>query len=77
MDTSRCLLQYHGHTGSVNSIRFHPLKDLVLTASGDCSAHIWQAVVNWDVPVSFSRVCNVCVSQINVRYRKDTRQRKN
>ncbi|XP_022912996.1 WD repeat-containing protein 37 [Onthophagus taurus] len=54
IDSSRCLLQYHGHNGSVNSIRFHPLKDLVLTASGDCSAHIWQAVVNWDVPKGHS-----------------------
>ncbi|XP_017784233.1 PREDICTED: WD repeat-containing protein 37 isoform X2 [Nicrophorus vespilloides] len=52
MDTTRCLLQYQGHSGSVNSIRFHPLKDLVLTASGDGSAHIWQAVVNWDLPSS-------------------------
>lgn len=52
IESGRCLLQYHGHAGSVNSIRFHPLKDLVLTSSGDCLAHIWQAVVNWDVPVS-------------------------
>lgn len=52
IDTTRCLLQYHGHSGSVNSIRFHPNKDLVLTASGDASAHIWQAAVNWDLPVS-------------------------
>ncbi|KAK0182928.1 hypothetical protein PV327_001013 [Microctonus hyperodae] len=50
MDSGRCLLQYIGHGGSVNSIRFHPTIDLALTASGDCSAHIWQAAVNWDVP---------------------------
>lgn len=54
IESGRCLLQYHGHTGSVNSIRFHPLKDLVLTSSGDCVAHIWQAVVNWDVPKGHS-----------------------
>lgn len=52
IDTARCLLQYQGHVGSVNSIRFHPLRDLVLTGSGDCTAHIWHAAVNWDVPVS-------------------------
>lgn len=51
IENGRCLLQYQGHSGSVNSIRFHPARDLVLTASGDCSAHIWQAVVNWDLPV--------------------------
>ncbi|XP_044263614.1 WD repeat-containing protein 37 isoform X2 [Tribolium madens] len=50
IETTRCLLQYQGHTGSVNSIRFHPAKDLVLTGSGDCSAHIWQAALNWDLP---------------------------
>ncbi|KAL0270128.1 UNVERIFIED_CONTAM: hypothetical protein PYX00_007631 [Menopon gallinae] len=48
VETGRCLLQYQGHSGSVNSIRFHPSKDFVLTASGDQTAHIWQAVVTWD-----------------------------
>lgn len=42
IESGRCLLQYQGHSGSVNSIKFHPSKDLVLTASGDGSAHIWQ-----------------------------------
>ena len=36
------MMQYTGHTGSVNSLRFHPSKELVLTASGDGSVHIWQ-----------------------------------
>lgn len=51
IESTRCLLQYQGHTGSVNSIRFHPAKDLVLTGSGDCTAHIWQAALNWDLQV--------------------------
>ncbi|XP_018568087.1 WD repeat-containing protein 37 isoform X2 [Anoplophora glabripennis] len=50
IESAKCLLQYQGHVGSVNSIRFHPAKDLVLTGSGDCSAHIWQAALNWDIP---------------------------
>ncbi|XP_058802086.1 WD repeat-containing protein 37 [Phymastichus coffea] len=50
IDSCRCLLQYTGHSGSVNSVRFHPTKDLALSASGDCSAHVWQAAVNWDLP---------------------------
>ncbi|XP_063919387.1 WD repeat-containing protein 37 [Zophobas morio] len=54
IETTRCLLQYQGHTGSVNSIRFHPSKDLVLTGSGDCTAHIWQAALNWDLPKGHS-----------------------
>nr|CAD7434181.1 unnamed protein product [Timema monikensis] len=54
IETGRCLLQYQGHTGSVNSIRFHPSRDLVLTSSGDQTAHIWQAAVNWDLPKAHS-----------------------
>ena len=43
VDSGRCLTLYTGHTGSVNAIAFHPTQDLVLTASGDASAHIWKA----------------------------------
>ncbi|XP_012273769.1 WD repeat-containing protein 37 [Orussus abietinus] len=50
MDNTRCLLHYIGHNGSVNSVRFHPNRDLALSASGDCTAHVWQAAVNWDTP---------------------------
>ncbi|XP_011055551.1 PREDICTED: WD repeat-containing protein 37 [Acromyrmex echinatior] len=49
IDNSRCLLQYIGHNGSVNSVRFHPNRELALSASGDCSAHVWQAAVDWDM----------------------------
>lgn len=52
IDSGECLLQYTGHSGSVNSIRFHPNKDLTLTSSGDQSVHIWQSAVNWDHLVS-------------------------
>lgn len=48
IDTGRCLLKYEGHGGSVNSIKFHPSKDLLLTASGDTTAHIWLGAVNWE-----------------------------
>lgn len=46
-----CLQEYSGHTGSVNSVRFHPKffsnsTSLVLSSSGDCQAHIWQCVLN-------------------------------
>lgn len=50
IESEKCLLAYMGHSGSVNSIRFHPSKDFVLTGSGDCKAHIWQALLNWDIP---------------------------
>lgn len=49
IESGRCLLQYTGHVGSVNSIKFHQSRDLVLTGSGDGTAHIWQAAVNWEV----------------------------
>lgn len=48
MESGECLMQYTGHSGSVNSIQFHPSKDLVVTASGDQNVHIWQAAVNWE-----------------------------
>ena len=46
-----CVQQYSGHSGSVNSLRFHPkfftdATNLILTASGDCQAHIWQSVLS-------------------------------
>ncbi|KAJ2944741.1 hypothetical protein O0L34_g1629 [Tuta absoluta] len=50
VEWGKCLLQYTGHSGSVNSIRFHPNRDIALTSSGDNSAHVWQAAVNWDLP---------------------------
>lgn len=48
VDSGKCLLQYQGHNGSVNSIKFHANQDLVLTSSGDGTAHIWQAAVNYE-----------------------------
>ncbi|VVD01564.1 unnamed protein product [Leptidea sinapis] len=50
VDWGKCLLQYTGHSGSVNSIKFHPSRDIALTSSGDNTAHVWQAAVNWDLP---------------------------
>ncbi|KAK8403839.1 hypothetical protein O3P69_000132 [Scylla paramamosain] len=48
IDGGKNLLQYTGHSGSVNSVKFHPSKDLILTSSGDHTAHIWQAVITPD-----------------------------
>lgn len=42
LNTGECVGTYHGHTGSVNCIRFHHDKHLALTVSGDMSAHIWS-----------------------------------
>lgn len=44
------LIYFIGHSGSVNSVRFHPTKELALTSSGDNTAHVWQAAVDWDLP---------------------------
>jgi WD40 repeat protein len=46
-----CIQEYSGHTGSVNSLRFHPkffseATNLILTGGGDCQAHIWQCVLS-------------------------------
>lgn len=58
MHSGDCLLQYQGHSGSVNSVRFHPSKELVLTASGDGTAHIWQCAVNMYNESSSGRVAS-------------------
>lgn len=52
IETGTPLLQYTGHMGSINSIKFHPSKDLALSSSGDQTTHIWQAAVNLDNLVS-------------------------
>lgn len=49
-----CVQEYSGHTGSVNSVRFHPKfftnsTNLVLSSSGDCQVHIWQCVLSQNV----------------------------
>lgn len=46
VESGTCLLQYTGHSGSVNSVRFHPTQELALTSSGDQTAHIWRAHIN-------------------------------
>jgi len=43
VETGSCILQYVGHGGSVNSIRFHPTQDVVVTSSGDQKVHLWKA----------------------------------
>ncbi|KAB7499723.1 WD repeat-containing protein 37 [Armadillidium nasatum] len=48
IESGKCLLQYAGHSGSVNSVKFHPCQDLIVTASGDHTAHIWQAAITPD-----------------------------
>ena len=57
-DTGRCLLSYTGHAGSVNSVAIYPETNtdeiLVLTASGDQSAHLWKS----------SRKIHVLIKQI-------------
>ncbi|KAH7933431.1 hypothetical protein HPB49_012527 [Dermacentor silvarum] len=44
--TGHCIVQYAGHDGLVNSVRFHPTQDLLVTASGDQSAYIWRAATS-------------------------------
>ncbi|XP_065667042.1 WD repeat-containing protein 37 isoform X2 [Hydra vulgaris] len=42
VETCQCLISYHGHTGSVNSVRFHPNDSLLCTGSGDGTCHLWK-----------------------------------
>ncbi|XP_029385018.1 WD repeat-containing protein 37-like isoform X1 [Echeneis naucrates] len=50
IETGKCLLRYAGHAGSVNSIKFHPIEQMALTASGDQTAHIWRYMVQLPAP---------------------------
>lgn len=57
-ETGSCILQYVGHSGSVNSIRFHPSQDIVVTSSGDQKVHLWKAqfsAVNQELLVCYSQ----------------------
>lgn len=40
--TALTQMAYVGHTGSVNTIRFHPSQSILCTASGDRTCHIWK-----------------------------------
>jgi len=43
VESGKCVMRYGGHEGSVNSIKFQPGQELVITSSGDGSAHVWSA----------------------------------
>eukprot|EP00090_Calanus_glacialis_P013312 TRINITY_DN21950_c0_g1_i1.p1 TRINITY_DN21950_c0_g1~~TRINITY_DN21950_c0_g1_i1.p1 ORF type:complete len:516 (-),score=173.40 TRINITY_DN21950_c0_g1_i1:139-1686(-) len=42
VERAKCLMRYTGHQGSVNSVQFHPGQELVITGSGDGTAHVWS-----------------------------------
>ena len=39
-------MKYIGHSGSVNSIAFHPTEHYACTTSGDTTAHVWRCTLN-------------------------------
>ncbi|XP_059141764.1 WD repeat-containing protein 37-like isoform X2 [Physella acuta] len=72
VESGACLLQYTGHKGSVNSIRFHPNQELVLTASGDGTAHIWRAQLSQLSHVDISKSHSSGEEEIDSSGREDT-----
>ena len=52
VDTGNILMKYVGHSGSVNSIAFHPNEHYACTTSGDTTAHVWRCTMN---PASLQR----------------------
>ena len=46
VDTGNILMKYVGHSGSVNSIAFHPTEHYACTTSGDTTAHVWRCTMN-------------------------------
>lgn len=81
-----CVQQYCGHTGSVNSIRFHPkfftdATNLILTGSGDSEAHIWQCVLSpvnnslestSEVFLNYNNCYSFATNQNNIAYGSNT-----
>ena len=55
VDTGNILMKYVGHSGSVNSITFHPTEHYACTTSGDTTAHLWRCTMN---PASLQRQWN-------------------
>ncbi|XP_061112406.1 WD repeat-containing protein 37-like [Conger conger] len=64
IETGRCLLKYMGHAGSVNSIKFHPTEQMVLTASGDQTAHIWRYMVQLPAPQPVTDINAPCEEDV-------------
>ncbi|CAF0788166.1 unnamed protein product [Brachionus calyciflorus] len=74
---SLCFQEYSGHTGSVNSLRFHPKfytnsTNLVLSSSGDGQAHLWQCVINQNLEsleinneLTYNKCYNYCNNNVN------------
>ena len=64
-ENGTCLLQYVGHNGSVNSLRFHPTQDHVLTASGDQTAHVWKPQISLPphIDTLVSQICHYLPTQ--------------
>lgn len=40
--TMSVLWSYSGHDGSVNTVRYHPIKNIICSSSGDRTCHIWK-----------------------------------
>ncbi|XP_035285984.1 WD repeat-containing protein 37 isoform X2 [Anguilla anguilla] len=65
IETGKCLLKYVGHAGSVNSIKFHPTEQMVLTASGDQMAHIWRYMVQLPAPQPVTDINAPCDEDVD------------
>jgi hypothetical protein len=70
--TSFCVQEYCGHTGSVNSIRFHPrffldATNLILTASGDCQARK-QTYIIQNIIKKYLAINLFYLTKINIYY---------
>ncbi len=46
VETGNILMKYVGHSGSVNSIAFHPTEHYACTTSGDTTACVWRCTMN-------------------------------
>ncbi|XP_062509455.1 WD repeat-containing protein 37-like isoform X2 [Corticium candelabrum] len=75
--SAACLLLYEAHTGSVNSIRFHPTEALLCTASGDMSTHIWKVNISLQKQSGTPTATEVTVDEISPRHSPEPEDQEN
>ena len=58
--TMSLLWSYTGHDGSVNTVRYHPNKNIICSSSGDRTCHIWKpslsgSLIEYELPMLAQR----------------------
>ena len=80
VESGKCVMRYAGHEGSVNSLKFHPCQELVITGSGDGTAHVWVSKASLPPGLSsnhkccFLPECESCLPEQALQRHRERRQ---